>query len=112
MIAKPNADAASMTATFWIETVEHQLHIPIFKVGSAPLMIKAPSTHPDLPAPTFQVSPPHDIPSPITITVRTTQIQYSQLVLLNFAKLSWPHVSVATLTPSTHQVIPPSAWTP
>ena len=112
VIAKPNADAASMTATFWIETVEHQLHIPIFKVGSAPLMIKAPSTHPDLPAPTFQVSPPHDIPSPITITVRTTQIQYSQLVLLNFAKLSWPHVSVATLTPSTHQVIPPSAWTP
>jgi hypothetical protein len=25
------------------------------------------------------------------------QLQYSQLVLLNFAKLSWPHVSVATL---------------
>jgi hypothetical protein len=26
------------------------------------------------------------------------QIQYSQTVLLNFDKLSWPHVSVATLT--------------
>ncbi len=27
-----------------------------------------------------------------------TQIQYSQVVLLDFDKLSWPHVSVATLT--------------
>lgn len=27
-----------------------------------------------------------------------TQLQYSQLVLLNFNTLSWPHVTVATLT--------------
>jgi hypothetical protein len=111
-ITKPNANAASMMATFWVETIEHTLHIPFFKVGSPPLTIKAPSTHPDQLAPMFQVSPPHDIPAPITITVRTTQIQYSQIVLLNFAGLTWPHVSVATLTPSMHQVVPPSAWTP
>lgn len=29
----------------------------------------------------------------------THQLQYSQKVLLNFAGLSWPHVTVATLTP-------------
>lgn len=49
----PNADAALVTSTFWIETVE----------GSDQL-----------------------------------QLQYTQTVLLNFNKLSWPHVSVATLT--------------
>jgi len=54
----PNAQAADMDATFWIETVERD-------DGT-----------------TF------------------TQIQYSQVVLLNFDNLSWPHVSVATLTQS------------
>jgi hypothetical protein len=48
----PNADAVSMAATFWIETLEF---------GGL-------------------------------------QIQYSQLVILNFHGLSWPHVSLATLT--------------
>jgi len=54
----PNAQAADIDATFWIETVQRD-------DGT-----------------TF------------------TQIQYSQVVLLNFDKLSWPHVSVATLTQS------------
>ena len=49
----PNAVAASVDATFWLETLQGQ---------SAP-----------------------------------TQLQYAQKVLLNFAGLSWPHVTVATL---------------
>jgi hypothetical protein len=52
----PNADAALVTATFWIEMVE----------GS-------------------------DQP----------QLQYTQTVLLNFNRLSWPHITVATLTKQT-----------
>jgi hypothetical protein len=28
------------------------------------------------------------------------QLQYSQRVLLNFNGLSWPHITVATLTPA------------
>ena len=52
----PNASAALMDATFWIEE--------IVEAGGA---------------------------------VRH-QLQYSQRVLLNFNGLSWPHVSVATLT--------------
>lgn len=53
--AGPNADAASVTSTFWLETV--------------------------------QGSP------------NSQQLQYSQTVLLNFNGLSWPHVTVATLSP-------------
>jgi hypothetical protein len=49
----PNAVAASVAATFWLETIEGE---------SAP-----------------------------------SQLQYSQIVLLNFNGLSWPHVTVGTL---------------
>jgi hypothetical protein len=34
-------------------------------------------------------------------SVRSTQIQYSQQVFLNFNGLTWPHVSLATLKPKT-----------
>jgi hypothetical protein len=54
--AGPNADAAQMTATFWIERVAAGPHGPAF-----------------------------------------LQLQYTQTVMLNFNRLSWPHVSVATL---------------
>ena len=49
----PNAVAASVAATLWLETIEGE---------SAP-----------------------------------SQLQYSQIVLLNFNGLSWPHVTVGTL---------------
>jgi hypothetical protein len=50
----PNAQAAQVSATFWIETVNEG----------------GPDFH---------------------------QLQYTQTVLLNFATLSWPHITVATL---------------
>ena len=50
----PNADAAGMRATFWLET----------RQGDA----------------------------------NPAQLQYAQIVMLNFNGLSWPHVTVATLT--------------
>jgi hypothetical protein len=52
----PNADAAHVAATFWLQTL-------------------AGDTEPK-------------------------RLQYSQIVLLNFAGLSWPHITVATLTKS------------
>lgn len=97
----PNADAPSMKATFWIETVQAKLEIPVFHPGQPPLYIKVPA--PNLGAqagPTFRVNPKHAVTTPKTITVNFTQIQYMQTVLLNFATLSWPHVSCATLVPS------------
>jgi hypothetical protein len=109
-VTTPNAFAVQMQATFWIETVEHKIVIPPFKPGQPPLKVAAPTARPGQNAPIFQVEPPREIVRPITITVNSTQIQYSQIVLLNFAGLSWPHVSVATLTPTTELTIPPSAW--
>jgi hypothetical protein len=50
----PNADAAHVVATFWLQTLHGE-------------------TEP-------------------------TRLQYSQTVLLNFATLSWPHITVGTLT--------------
>jgi hypothetical protein len=105
-----NADAVNMTATFWIETIEHKIVIPIFKAGDPPLNVPAQPAKAGLPTPVFHVEPPREIPEPITITVKSTQIQYSQVVFLNFAGLTWPHVSVATLVPGEPVSVLPSAW--
>lgn len=106
----PNASAVKMTATFWIETVQHKIVVPIFKPGQPPLNIPAPAPHPGARVPVFVVNPPYEITAPKTIVVTSIQIQYSQTVFLNFAGLTWPHVSVATLIPTTEQTVPPSAW--
>jgi hypothetical protein len=96
-VTGPNANATQMTATFWIETVQHTIEIPVFKLGSPPLRIKPQPTSAGAYCPTFVVHPPRDIPEPISINVTSTQIQYQQTVFLVFAGLTWPHVSVATL---------------
>jgi hypothetical protein len=106
----PNGQSLQLTATFWIETVEHTILVPIFKVGQPALSIKPTATSPRQPVPTFTVTPPIDIPTPRPIKVKSTQIQYSQTVMLNFNGLTWPHVSVATLVPSSAVPVPPSAW--
>jgi hypothetical protein len=110
--ATPNAQTVNMQATFWIETVEHTIVVPPFKPGQPPLTLK-----PELskagsgPVPTFTLEPPIEITAPRRITVFSTQIQYSQVVFLNFNKLTWPHVSVATLVPAGSVPVPPSVWT-
>ena len=109
----PNASAVSMEATFWIETVEHELYID-FPNGHAPTTVQplgAQFRLPfPLPVPTFLINPPIQLAGPRTIKVSSTQIQYSQTVILNFNGLSWPHVSVATLVPADPLPIPDSAW--
>ena len=106
----PNASAVQMSATFWVEEVQHKIVVPAHKPGQPPLRISPPIPHLGAPVPTFVVDPPHEITEPRTITVTSTQIQYSQTVFLNFANLTWPHVSCATLIPSTDLLVPPSAW--
>ncbi|MCJ1267235.1 hypothetical protein MMC22_007120 [Lobaria immixta] len=106
----PNASAVQMSATFWVEEVQHKIKVPVFKPGQPPLKIAAPSPHPGARVPTFVVHPPHEITQPKTITVTSTQIQYSQMVFLNFAGLTWPHVSVATLIPQKALRVPASAF--
>ena len=129
-----NANAIQLSATFWIEEVEHTIILPIIPpdklhtpvllrpinaIGASPEAIGIPIT-PELPVRpispvltgvTFTVPPPTKPTTQTrTITVTTTQIQYSQTVLLNFGPLSWPHVSVATLTPKEPLNLPASIW--
>lgn len=108
--AGQNAQTLMMAATFWIETVQHKIVIPPFKLGQPPLKIPAPVGPAGHPVPVFEARPPAELTAPRTITVSFTQIQYSQLVVLNFNGLSWPHVSVATLVPGDPLPVPPGAW--
>jgi hypothetical protein len=107
---KPNAQALRMEAVFWIETVEFALEVPVFQPGQPPLIIPAQTGAEGQPVPEFLVNPPVPITAPRTIKVQAPQIQYSQQVFLNFNTLTWPHVSVATLVPSSPVTIPASAW--
>jgi hypothetical protein len=110
--ATPNAQTAQMTATFWIETVEHIFLLPPIPLGPGrePMTIPVEVTEADRPVPTLLIDPPFPIPEPGRIIFTSTQIQYSQTVLLNFNGLLWPHVSVATLVPGSPLIIPPAGW--
>jgi hypothetical protein len=105
-----NAQAALMTAIFWIEKVQYTITVPPYRLGQHPLLIKPKPTAPRQPVPTFSVRPPVPVSEPKTIKVTATQMQYTQNVTLNFAGLSWPHVSVATLVPVSPVPVPPTAW--
>ena len=106
----PNAHAAQMVATFWISEVSHKITVPAHTPGSQPWVIPAVDGQADSQVPSFTVDPQVRISAPKTITVTSTQIQYSQMVLLDFAGLSWPHISVATLVPKDPIKIPSTAF--
>lgn len=102
-VVNPNANAALMSSKFWIETVEYSVDVPKFTTSNLALL-RPKMDNPNAPIPTFLVQPPPTLPSPAkTIKILGTQIQYSQTVNLNFAGLTWPHVSVATLVPQSPQ---------
>jgi hypothetical protein len=106
-----NAQTARMRATFWIETVQRTITVPALSAGQQRTIQPGPTPGSTRqPVPSFLVRPPHSLGAPTTITVSYTQIQYSQRVLLNFAGLTWPHVSVATLVPETPVIVPASAF--
>jgi hypothetical protein len=101
-----------MKAIFWIETVTYQIAVPVIHAGDAPVLLSPVQTNPRVPlVPQFIASIPFVAGMKYaggTVTVSTTQIQYSQNVILNFAGLSWPHVSVATLIPADPVPVPAS----
>ena len=96
----PNANAITVTATFWIETVHFNLEVPAMSAGSSVTLSPTTGVR-GLPMPQFAVQSNSAIPAPMTTPVSYTQIQYSQKVMLVFNGLTWPHVSVATLVPAT-----------
>lgn len=105
-----NAQALRMSSTFWIETVEHTVTLPIWKPGDQPITVALEDKALRRAGPTLVLIPPFPISKPRDITFTTTQIQYSQLVILNFNTLSWPHVSVATLAPAEPITVPATAF--
>lgn len=109
-VTVPNAQAAQMTAVFWIETVEEKILVPPMHVGGPPFAVKAKASVPGQRVPTFSVTAPFDTDMPRELTVHFTQIQYTQTVNLNFKGLTWPHVSVNTLVPADDIIVPASAW--
>lgn len=100
-----NANVTLMTATFYIETVEHVLRLPARYVPNEPLHLQ-PTVPSGRPAPIFEVTPPPGVLAGHTLKVHSTQIQYTQTVMLKFTGRFWPHVSVATLVPSAPIVVP------
>lgn len=106
----PNAQALSMAAVFWIETVEFSIEVPGFQPGQPPLIIQGETGAEGQPVPEFLVSPPAAITAPTTVKASAHQIQYAQQVFLNFNGLTWPHVSVATLVPASPVPVPASAF--
>jgi hypothetical protein len=109
--SSPNAQAVTMESTFWIETVEYTIQVPVFKLGQPPLTIAAEGGSGGQPVPEFLINPPVAVTAPRTIKATATQLQYAQKVILNFNGLTWPHVSVATLVPAAPVAVPASAWT-
>jgi len=77
----PNASAVTMTATFWINTVQSTLTIPGSSTGSAPLrVIQSPTPpHPGARVPSFVLPPASTIVGEHTITVTHTEISTRRL---------------------------------
>ena len=105
----PNAQTLQMFAIFWIETVEEQIHVPPLHVGQH-FAVRGQRSVQGQRVPTFSGVAPVDSKEARKLTVRFTQIQYTQTVLLNFNQLTWPHVSVNTLVPADDVIVPASAW--
>jgi hypothetical protein len=98
---QPIAHAATMTSKYWIERVMYKVNIPANLPPKTTVQLR-PTMPPNSTAPTpvFSITTPAGGNLTLReITVPGIQIQSSQTVLLNFATLSWPHVSVSTLVP-------------
>ncbi|KAK1573943.1 uncharacterized protein LY79DRAFT_567447 [Colletotrichum navitas] len=97
---RANANAVKVTATYWISTVRTKLQLKRFTPSmEEPTRTFSPiAFRPNDAVPVFTVD--FKIPSAKEVTVEYTQIQYSQMVFLDFATLSWPHATVGTLAPT------------
>lgn len=108
--SNPNAQITETSAFFWIETVKHTVTVPAWSPGQPPPTVAAET--PGAPTVMFTVHPPAAVTKPQKISVQSTQIQFSQRVILNFVGILWPHISVATLVPSFPVQVPASQWLP
>ena len=106
--ATGNANATDVTCQYWVSTVQHKVVIPKgdWTKVDPPILLPTDDKK-DVPGPQFRVDIKRNITKEgQTIGVTSTQIQYAQNVRLDFGKLSWPHISVATLAPALPINIP------
>ncbi|KAF9877033.1 hypothetical protein CkaCkLH20_05299 [Colletotrichum karsti] len=95
-----NANAVTVTATYWVSKVRTTVDFKKFKpTAETPVASFSPAAVRvgDI-VPVFKVD--FEIPADKTVTFEYTQIQYAQVVMLNFAGLTWPHATVGTLAQS------------
>ncbi|OLN83736.1 hypothetical protein CCHL11_08715 [Colletotrichum chlorophyti] len=91
---RANANVVTVSAQYWVSKVRTKLDL---KPSPPKATVSPKRLRPNDTVPSFIVN--FEVKSPRTVTVEYTQIQYSQLVVLDFATLSWPHVTVGTLAP-------------
>ncbi|KAK3356738.1 hypothetical protein B0T25DRAFT_603295 [Lasiosphaeria hispida] len=92
--AKPNARPFSVDFTLWIEAVEYEVPVPAFDPARDGGHVKV--THEGI---KFVLHPPRKVAEPTTITVTVVELQYTQVVMLQFGVLTWPHPTCSTLKP-------------
>jgi len=87
-----------VTAQYWVSKIRAEVELdPSMLVGKK---VSPASQGPRDAVPEFYIDNEVEIPScKKTVTVAYTQIQNSQMVMLDFNKIKWPHVTVATLAP-------------
>ncbi|KAF5537599.1 hypothetical protein FMEXI_9806 [Fusarium mexicanum] len=93
-----NANAVDVSAQYWVSKIRAEVELdPSMSVG---YIVSPASQGPRNAVPEFFVDEDIEIPiSKRIVTVAYDQIHYSQIVIVDFNRLEWPHVVVATLTP-------------
>ncbi|KAF5712427.1 hypothetical protein FMUND_8522 [Fusarium mundagurra] len=93
-----NANAVDVSAQYWVSKIRTEVVLdPSMSVGQT---VSPASQGPRDAVPEFFIDEDVEIPSSkMAVTVAYDQIQYSQMVMLDFNGLKWPHVTVATLAP-------------
>ena len=93
-----NANAVDVTAQYWVSKIHAEVELdPGMRVGQT---VSPAAKGPRDAVPEFYIDKDVKIPAERkTVTVAYSQIQYSQMVFLDFNGLKWPHVTVATLAP-------------
>ena len=100
----PNAHVPFMKAKYWIERVLYKVVLPEELPPHASLTLNPTMPNESAPTPVFRITTgPLGNPTLKEIIIPSIRIQTSQLVLLNFAGITWPHVSVSTLVPTEPQ---------
>ncbi|KAM0242963.1 hypothetical protein ACHAP5_007074 [Fusarium lateritium] len=96
-----NANAVDVTAQYWVSKIRAEIELdPSMTVGQTVSPTSEAFQRPRDAVPEFYIDEKAKIPShKKTVTVAYTQIQYSQMVMLDFGGIKWPHVTVATLAP-------------